>query len=64
MEQIRELDLIRDYGLAHDWAALVIEGKEIIPAGRAAWLNFVWLSHDKEQHGWVYLWIRSQSELS
>jgi hypothetical protein len=49
MEHIRELDLIRDYGQAHTWTRLVIDGQEIIPTGRAAWLEFIWLSSDKEQ---------------
>ncbi len=42
---MHELELMRDYGRAQEWAALIIDGEEIIPAGRADWLDFVWLSH-------------------
>ena len=62
MEHIHELDLIRDYGRAHDWASLVLDGEEIIPAGRAAWLNFVWLSPQKDQQRRVYEALRHQSQ--
>jgi hypothetical protein len=31
---LQELETIRDYGQAHEWAALVIDGEEIVPAGR------------------------------
>jgi hypothetical protein len=62
MERIHELDQIRDYGRAHDWASIVIDGTEIIPAGRAAWLEFVWLSSDKEQQRRVYEWINGRSQ--
>jgi hypothetical protein len=61
---MHELELIRDYGRAQEWAALVIDGEEIIPAGRAHWLDFVWLSHQQEQQRRVYEWIRERSQLS
>ena len=41
------LEVIRDYGRVDEWPALVLDGEEIIPAGRADWLDFVWLSHKK-----------------
>jgi transcription initiation factor TFIIIB Brf1 subunit/transcription initiation factor TFIIB len=34
---MHELELMRDYGRAQEWAALIIDGEEIIPAGRAHW---------------------------
>ncbi len=37
------LEAIKDYGQAHAWAALVIDGEEIIPVERSNWLHFVWL---------------------
>jgi hypothetical protein len=45
---MHELVLMRDYRRGQEWAARVIDGEEIIPAGRAAWLDFVWLSHQPE----------------
>ena len=59
---MHELELIRDYGRAQEWAALVIGGEEIIPAGRAAWLDFVWLSHKKDQQRRVFEFIRGRSQ--
>jgi transcription initiation factor TFIIIB Brf1 subunit/transcription initiation factor TFIIB len=59
-----ELEMIRDYGRAQEWAALVIDCEEIIPAGRAHWLDFVWLSHKKDQQHRVYECIRGRSQLS
>jgi hypothetical protein len=41
-------ETIRDYDRAHEWPAMVIDGEEIIPAGRADWLEFVWLSQEKQ----------------
>ena len=55
------LEAIKDYGQATAWAALVIEGEEIIPAGRSSWLQFVWLSHNKEQQRRVYAFIAGGS---
>ncbi len=60
---MHELERIRDYGRAYQWAALVIDGEEIIPAGRADWLDFVWLSHQKEQQRRVYEYIKGRSPL-
>ena len=37
------LEAIKDYGQADEWAALVIDGEEIIPVERSNWLHFVWL---------------------
>ncbi len=54
-----ELDVIRDYGRAREWAALVIDGEEIIPAGKQEWLYFVWLSQQKDQQRRVYGYIKS-----
>ena len=36
-------------------------GEEIIPAGRSNWLQFVWLSHNKEQQRCVYEFIAGDS---
>ncbi len=60
---MHELERIRDYGRAHQWVALVIDGEEIILAGRADWLDFVWLSHQKEQQRRVYEYIKGRSPL-
>jgi hypothetical protein len=56
------LEVIRDYGRADEWPALVLDGEEIIPAGRADWLGFVWLSHKKDQKHRVYEFIRGQGQ--
>ena len=48
MQVMAMLEAIRDYGQAHEWAALVIDAEEIIPAGRCNWLHFVWLSHRQD----------------
>jgi hypothetical protein len=61
---MHELELMRDYGRAHEWAALVIGREEIIPAGRAHWLAFVWLSHKPEQQRRVFEYIKGRSQLS
>ncbi len=61
---MHELELMRDYGRAQEWAALVIDGEEIIPAGRADWLDFVWLSHQNEQQRRVFEYIKGRSQLS
>ncbi len=56
-------EAIKDYGQACAWAALVIDGEEIISAGRSNWLHFVWLSQQQDQQRRVYeyIWDRSQS---
>jgi len=56
------LEAIKDYGQASAWATLLIDGEEIIPAGRSNWLHFVWLSqrHDRQRH--VYAYIRDRSQ--
>jgi hypothetical protein len=57
MQALAMLEAIKDYGQASAWAALVVDGEEIIPAGRSNWLQFVWLSHNKEQQRRVYEFI-------
>ena len=57
MQALAMLEAIKDYGQAAAWAALVMDGEEIIPAGRSNWLQFVWLSHKKEQQRQVYEFI-------
>jgi len=59
MQVIAMLDAIKDYGQASAWAALLIDGEEIIAAGRSNWLQFVWLSHNKEQQRRVYAFIEA-----
>ncbi len=49
MDTIQELEVIRNYGQTKEWAALVIDGEEIVPAGRPNWLRFVWLSQKRGQ---------------
>jgi hypothetical protein len=61
---IRALEAMRDDGRPQQWAALVISGEEISTAERADWLDFVWLSHQKEQQRRVFEWIRGRSQLS
>ena len=61
LRHIQELDVIGDYGQAHAWATLVIDGEEIIPAGRSNWLHFVWLSQQKDQQRHVYAYLRCRS---
>ena len=56
------LAAIKDYGQAHAWAALVIDGEEIISAGRSNWLHFVWLSQQQDQQRRVYEYIRDRSQ--
>jgi hypothetical protein len=58
---LKELEMIRDYDQAYERVALVIDGEEIIPAGRADWLDFVWLSHKKNLQNRVYEFVRSQN---
>ena len=61
MQALAMLEAIKDYGQAAAWAALVMGGEEIIPAGRSNWLQFVWLSHNKEQQRRVYAFIEGDS---
>ncbi len=58
---MHELEVIRDYGRAREWPTLVIDGEEIIPAGRADWLDFVWLSHNKNLQCRVYEYVTAQN---
>jgi hypothetical protein len=44
---------MRDYGQAHEWAALVIDGEEMVSAGQPNWLRFVWLSQKKNRQLWL-----------
>jgi hypothetical protein len=57
MQALAMLEAIKDYGQACAWAALLINGEELIPVGRSNWLHFVWLSHNKEQQCRVYEFI-------
>ena len=56
------LEAIKDYGQAYAWGALVIDGEEIISAGRSNWLQFVWLSRQKDQQRRVYEYVRDRSQ--
>ena len=56
------LEAIKDYGQTHEWTALEMDGEEMIPAGRSNWLQFVWLSHNKEQQRHVYEYLRDRSQ--
>lgn len=62
MQAIAMLDTIKDYGQEHAWAALQLDGEEIVPAGRSNWLHFVWLSQQHDQQRHVYEYIRGQSQ--
>jgi DNA-binding transcriptional ArsR family regulator len=60
---IEQLEAIKRYGESRQWAALVLDGEELIPAGRPAWLRFIWISGKKEQQRRVYEHlIRANSE--
>jgi uncharacterized Zn finger protein (UPF0148 family) len=52
--EMQRLEAIKQYGERREWAALLIDEVEVIPAGRAAWLRFIWLSGAKERQQWVY----------
>jgi RNA polymerase sigma factor (sigma-70 family) len=39
MDTIRELEMIRDYSQVDEWAALVIDGKELVSAGHLNWYD-------------------------
>ena len=56
-EAMQKLAVIKDYGQTHEWVALVIDGEEIVPAGRFEWLDFVWLSQKKDQQRRAYDYI-------
>jgi hypothetical protein len=62
MQAMAMLEAIKDYGQADAWAALVIDGEEIIPAGRVNWLHFVWLSQQQDQQRRVYEYMRDRSQ--
>jgi hypothetical protein len=57
MDEMQQLEAIKQYGERRGWAALVIDGVEVIPAGRAAWLRFIWLSSDKQRQQQVYQYV-------
>jgi DNA-binding transcriptional ArsR family regulator len=56
--EMQQLEAIKQYGERREWAALLIDGVEIIPAGRPSWLRFLWLSGEKEKQHRVYEYIR------
>jgi hypothetical protein len=62
MQALAMLEAIKDYGQAATWAALLLDGEEIIPAGRSNWLHFVWLSQQKDQQHRVYEYVRDRSQ--
>jgi hypothetical protein len=62
MQAMAMLEAIKDYGQAYAWAALVIDGEDIIPAGRSNWLHFIWLSQRQDQQRRVYEYMRDQSQ--
>jgi len=53
-EEWRQLEAIRDWGKAHEWPCLILADEEVIPAGKSAWLEFIWLSRKREQQRRVY----------
>ena len=59
---MQELEVIRDYGRAQDWPALLLDREELIPAGRSNWLQFVWLSQQHDQQRRVYAYLRDRSQ--
>ena len=62
MQALAMLEAIKDYGQASAWVALILDGEEIIPAGRSNWLQFVWLSQQHDQQRRVYEYIRGRSQ--
>ena len=62
MQTIAMLEAIKDYGQASACAALLIDGEEIIPAGRSNWLHFVWLSQQQDRQRHVYEYLRDLSQ--
>ncbi len=58
MQALAMLEAIKEYGQASAWAALVLDGEEIISAGRSNWLHFVWLSQQHDQQRCVYKYLR------
>ncbi len=61
-DESQQLDEIKAYGQAENWPRLEIEGVEVISAGRAAWLRFVWVSRKRDVQRRVYEYIRSRSQ--
>ena len=59
MEYIQMLDTIKAYVQDQQWPMLSIDGQEVVPAGRAGWLRFLWLEGKKDQHYRVYRYIRT-----
>jgi hypothetical protein len=57
MDEMRQLEAIKQYGERQGWTALLIDGVEAIPAGRAAWLRFIWLSGEREKQRQVYGYV-------
>ena len=49
LEEIGKLEVIESYAEGREWVALVVDGVEVVPEGRSAWLRFVWLSGEKEK---------------
>ena len=49
MQVIAMLEAIKGYGQASVWAALVLDGEELIAAERSNWLHVVWLSQQQDQ---------------
>ncbi len=56
------LEAIKDYGQAYAWVALLIDGEEIIPAGRSNWLHFIWLSQQQGQQRHVHEYVQDRSQ--
>jgi len=63
VQTLAMLEAIKEYSQASAWAALVIDGEEIISAGRSNWLHFVWLAQQQDQQHRVYEHIRGRSQL-
>ena len=62
MQALAMLEAIKEYGQASAWAALLLDGEELIPAGRSNWLHFVWLSQQQDQQRRVYAYLRDRSQ--
>lgn len=61
MQAIAMLEAIKDYGQAFAWATLLLDGEELIPAGRSNWLQFVWHSQQHDQQRRVCEYVRDRS---
>ncbi len=57
MAEIERVEAIKQYGERRGWVALLIDGQEMIPPGRLAWLRFLWLSDEKDKQRRVYEYI-------